>query len=234
MARTADTATRTRTVAYLRCSTASQANEGVSLEAQRAKAEAYAALYDLDLVAVEVDAGLSAKTLDRPGLQRALAALRAGEADAILVVKLDRLTRSVRDLGDLVDRYFAAGRWALLSVGEQIDTRSAAGRLVLNVLASVAQWEREATGERTSVAMQHKAACGEYTGGRVPYGFRLAADGVHLESDPAEAEVLKLAAELRTAGLSLERTAAELDRRGFRSRTGRIFAAVQIARMVAA
>jgi Resolvase, N terminal domain len=60
-----------------------------------------------------------------------------GKAEALLVVKLDRLTRSVVDLGTLVDRYFAPGKAALMSVGEQIDTRSAPGRLVLNVLASV-------------------------------------------------------------------------------------------------
>src|SRR5216684_2636542 len=85
--------------------------------------------------------------LDRPGLQRALAMLKAGEGEALLGVKLDRLTRSVVDLGTLVERYFVPGKAALLSVGEQIDTRSAAGRLVLNVLASVSQWEREAIGE---------------------------------------------------------------------------------------
>jgi hypothetical protein len=68
--------------------------------------------------------------------------LKEGEAEALLVVKLDRLTRSVVDLGTLVERYFAPGKAALLSVGEQIDTRSAAGRLVLNVLASVSQIER--------------------------------------------------------------------------------------------
>jgi DNA invertase Pin-like site-specific DNA recombinase len=111
-----------------------------------------------------VDAGESAKTLDRPGLQRALGTLKRGEADALLVVKLDRLTRSVVDLGSLVERYFAPGKAALLSVGEQIDTRSAAGRLVLNVLASVSQWEREAIAERTATAMQHKARQGEYAG----------------------------------------------------------------------
>jgi len=65
--------------------------------------------------------------------------LKAGEAEALLVVKLHRLTRSVVDLGMLVERYFAPGKPALLSVGEQIDTRSAAGRLVLNVLALVSQ-----------------------------------------------------------------------------------------------
>lgn len=225
--------TKTRTIAYIRVSTDKQAEHGVSLEAQRAKLEAYAALFDLDLIAVEVDAGASAKSLDRPALQRTLAAVRAGKAEAVLVAKLDRLTRSVRDLGDLVERYFASGKWALLSVGEQIDTRSAAGRLVLNLLASVAQWEREATGERTSAAMRHKAALGEYTGGDVPYGYALGADGVNLQQEPAEAAVMTAARELRAAGLSLRAVAAELDRRGLRSRAGRPFLAPQIARIVA-
>jgi len=154
----------TRTIAYLRVSTDKQADRGVSLDAQRAKVKAYAELYDLELAEMIVDAGESAKSLDRPGLKRALGMLKAGDAEALLVVKLDRLTRSVVDLGTLVERYFAPGKAALLSVGEQIDTRSAAGRLVLNVLASVSQWEREAIGERTATAMQYKAKQGEYTG----------------------------------------------------------------------
>jgi len=129
----------TRTIAYLRVSTDKQADRGVSPDAQRAKLKAYAELYELDLVEVIVDAGHSAKSLDRLGVQRALGMLKAGDAEALLVVKLDRLTRSVVDLGTLVERYFAPGKAALLSVGEQIDTRSAAGRLVLNVLASVSQ-----------------------------------------------------------------------------------------------
>jgi len=114
----------TRTIAYLRVSTDKQADRGVSLDAQRAKLKAYAELYELDLVEIIVDAGQSAKSLDRPGLQRALAMLKAGEAEALLVVKLDRLTRSVVDLGTLVERYFAPGKAALLSVGEQIDRQS--------------------------------------------------------------------------------------------------------------
>lgn len=144
----------TRVVGYIRVSTEGQADEGVSLEAQRARLEAFALATDLILVGIHVDAGLSAKTLERPGLLRALALLEAGQADGILVAKLDRLTRSVRDLGDLVERYFAS-RFSLLSVSDAIDTRSASGRLVLNVLCSVAQWEREATGERTREALAH-------------------------------------------------------------------------------
>ena len=233
--KTETTSTRTRTVAYIRVSTDKQAEHGISLEAQRAKLESYAALYDLDLVAVEVDAGLSASTLDRPGLQSALAMLRTRKASALLVVKLDRLTRSVRDLGELVEGYFGAGKAAsLLSVGDQIDTRTAAGRMVLNLLTTVAQWEREATAERTSAAMQHKASAGEYTGGKVLYGFTLAPCGVLLVEDASEQAVLAQARELHASGLSLRAVAAELDRRGIVSRVGRAFAAPQIARMVAA
>lgn len=221
----------TRCVAYVRVSTTKQADEGVSLEAQRAKLEAYAALYDLAIVDLVVDAGQSAKTLDRPGLQRALASLRTGKADALLVVKLDRLTRSVRDLGTLIDSYFAPGKAALLSVSEQIDTRSAGGRLVLNVLASVSQWEREAIGERTSAAMQHMRTEGQYTGGRAPYGYRLAEDGTLIE-DEAEQGVIARVRDARDRGLSLRAIVAELERAGIVGRTGRPLAVTQVQRIV--
>jgi DNA invertase Pin-like site-specific DNA recombinase len=221
---------RTRTVAYIRVSTEKQADRGVSLETQRAKVEAYAALYDLEVVEVVVDAGVSAKTLDRPGLTNALGMLRSGKADALLVVKLDRLTRSVRDLGELVERYLAPGKSALLSVGEQIDTRSAAGRLVPNVLASVSQWEREAIGERTAAAMAHKAACGEYTGGEAPFGYAVA-EGRLVTIDHEQA-IIGEARRLRAMGRSLRAVAAELDRAGLRARNGKTFAAAQVARMV--
>jgi DNA invertase Pin-like site-specific DNA recombinase len=208
------------------------AEKGVSLDAQQAKAKAYAELYDLDVVETIIDAGVSAKTLARPGLERALGLLKTGKADALLVVKLDRLTRSVADLGRLVERYFAPGKAALLSVGEQIDTRSAGGRLVLNVLGAVSQWEREAVGERTSAALQHKAAQGEYIGGDAPYGFRVADDGQHLEPHPPEQALVKEARRLHKSGLSLRAVARELGARGFRTRTGRAFAPVQVQRMV--
>ena len=222
----------TKAVAYVRVSTEKQADAGQSLEAQQAKVTAYAGLYDLELVEVIVDAGESAKSLDRPGLTRALAMLKSGEADALVVVKLDRLTRSVRDLGELVDRYFANGKAALLSVSEQIDTRSAAGRLVLNVLASVSQWEREAIGERTAAVMQHKAKAGEYTGGRAPYGFRVEAG--RLVRVEAEQAVLAAARKAKAKGLSLRAIARVLEQRGVLSRVGKAFAPTQIARLVAA
>ena len=162
---------------------------------------------------------------------RVLAMLKSGQADAVVVVKLDRLTRSVRDLGELVETYFASGKAALLSVSEQIDTRSAGGRLVLNVLASVSQWEREAIGERTSAVMQFKASQGEYTGGKAPYGFKVEAG--ELIPVAGEQEVLSAAREAKAAGLSLRAIARALEARGFVTRTGRTFAPVQVARLVA-
>lgn len=221
----------TRTIAYIRVSTDKQVEHGVSLEAQQSKLAAYAQLYDLELVETVTDAGLSAKTLDRPGLQQALAMLKAGHADALLVVKLDRLTRSVADLGRLIDTYFTPGGAALMSVSEQIDTRTAAGRLILNILGSVSQWERETIGERTRDAMRHKQAQGEYIGGEAPYGFQVQ-DGVLIEDD-IEQEILRQARELHAGGLSLRKVAAELGARGFTTRKGKEFAAAQISRMVA-
>ena len=222
----------TSAVAYIRVSTDKQADRGVSLDAQQAKIHAYASLYDLELVDTLVDAGASAKTLERPGLQKALTMLKSGKAEALIVVKLDRLTRSVADLGELVDRYFASGKAALLSVSEQIDTRSASGRLVLNVLASVAQWEREAIGERTSAAMQHKQAQGEYIGGHAPYGYRVTDAGELAEHAPEQA-VIAEARTLRLGGLSLRAIAKALDNRGIKARNGKAFVAMQIGRLVA-
>ena len=215
--------TRTRVVGYARVSTEGQADGGVSLEAQTAKLNAYALAMDLDLVAIEVDAGLSAKTLARPALQRALSMLEAGTAEGLLVCKLDRLTRSVRDLGDLVERYFAS-KFSLLSVADSIDTRSAAGRLVLNVLASVAQWEREATGERTRDALAHLRTQGVKLGGEAlgwVRGEACDAEGRRVVVDvEGESETVERIADLRAEGLPLRTIAARLDAEGRKTKRG--------------
>jgi site-specific DNA recombinase len=175
-----------RIIAYSRVSTQDQSDHGVSLQAQRAKLAAYAGVYDLEVVEFIQDAGESAKSLNRTGLQRALEMLRNGQADGLAIVKLDRLTRSVGDFQTLIDGYFGekAGK-QLFSVSDSIDTRTAAGRLVLNVLLSVAQWEREATGERTKSALQHKISCRQRVG-KVRYGFDLGANGKSLVSNGVE------------------------------------------------
>jgi DNA invertase Pin-like site-specific DNA recombinase len=222
-----------RVLGYIRVSTDKQVDKGISLEVQRAKLGAYCQLYDLELVDVIVDPGESAKSLKRPGVQSALSRLAAGEAEGLLVVKLDRLTRSVRDLGDLVDISRKQG-WALISVGEQLDTSSAAGRMVMNILAVISQWEREAIGERTSAALKHKAAKGEYTGGTTRYGVRSSGKGSKVTESVAEEQiVLAEVARLRGSELSYQAIADELAARGIFNRKGNRFAPMQVARIAA-
>lgn len=211
-----------RVVGYVRVSSEDQAREGVSLDAQREKVTGYARLYDLDMAEVVTDAGVSAKTIDRPGLARVLAMLDAGEVDGVVVAKLDRLTRSVADLARLLDAYFGeAGGKQLFSVGDSIDTRTAAGRLVLNVLMSVSQWEREVIVERTRTAVRFKQSRSERVSGRIPYGYKLAGNGKTLEPDPGEAATLAEVRAWHASGKSLRAIAAELQRRDVPTKTGR-------------
>lgn len=161
-----------RAVGYVRVSTEMQVQEGVSLESQKLRVQAHCTAMDIKLVDIKTDAGESAKSLERPGIQAALKMLTQGKADALIVMKLDRLTRSVKDLGVLCETYFGDGKpWSLLSVSDSIDTRSASGKLILNVLTSVAQWEREALADRVREAMQHMKSQGVYLGA-APYGFK--------------------------------------------------------------
>jgi site-specific DNA recombinase len=202
-------------------STEEQATEGVSLDAQRSKLVAYADLYDLDLVAVEVDGGVSAKSLARPGLAAAFDRLDRGDVEGLIVAKLDRLSRSVADWNGLIDRYFGdrAGR-KLFSVGDSVDTRTASGRMVLNMLMTIAQWEREVIVERTRDAMAHKRARSEWLG-QVPFGFDLADDGKALVPNPLELEALDRVRGWRAEGWTLRKIAAELTARGIPTKQGR-------------
>src|SRR5947208_7110065 len=149
-----------KAIGYVRVSTDKQADKGISLEAQAEKIRAMAMLHDHQLLDVLVDGGESAKSLKRPAMAKLLAMIDAGQVKTVIVAKLDRLTRSVRDLCELLERFERRGV-ALVSVAESLDTGSAAGRLVLNIMAAVSQWEREAIGERTRDALGHKRSQGE-------------------------------------------------------------------------
>ncbi len=204
-------------IGYTRVSTRDQANSGASLAAQRAKVEAYATLHDLELVEVIEDAGHSAKSLDRPGMARLLELIRRRKVGVVVVAKLDRITRSVRDLGELVELFKRSGV-EFASVADHIDTSTAAGRLVLNVMGSVSQWEREAIGERTAEALAAMRAQGRRISRHAPYGYRND-DSSGWVVDVAEQRGVSLIVELRGQGMSLRQIAAELARLGIRSRT---------------
>ncbi len=221
-----------RAYGYVRVSTEKQAGQGISLEAQAEKIKAMATVHGAELVEIISDGGESAKSLNRPGVQRLLALVDAGDVDTVIIAKLDRLTRSVKDLAELLETFERRGV-SLVSVADSLDTKSASGRLVLNIMMSVSQWEREAIGERTRDALQHKKANGERVG-TIPFGYRLSAHGKRLEENPREQEALCKIRELRELGYSLREISEELNRRGYLTRRGSLWQHAYVASLLKA
>jgi DNA invertase Pin-like site-specific DNA recombinase len=216
-----------KALGYVRVSTDKQ---GISLDAQAEKIKAMALVQSAELVDTIVEGGESAKSLNRPGMTKLLAMVDKGKVQAVIVAKLDRLTRSVKDLCELLERFERRGV-ALISVAESLDTGSAAGRLVLNIMAAVSQWEREAIGERTRDALSHKRSQGERVG-NIRFGYRLCADAKHVEPDPGEQAVLAEIRRLRQSGHTLRGIAAALNRRSLRTRRGSAWRLEHVARII--
>ena len=206
MAKNTTTTTLTvRAIGYRRVSTDEQAQSGAGLDAQSAKIHQLCQARGWELLDIHTDAGVSGgrAVADRPSLQVALAVLAAGDADVLVVPKLDRLARSVTMLAGLMDLAEAQG-WQLVVSDADVDTTTAGGRLVANVLGSVAEWERGIIRERTRDALQARKAAGVRLGRPVvlPQGAR------------------ERVAELHEQGLSLRGVAAQLTAEGVPTATG--------------
>lgn len=200
---------------YVRVSTEEQAREGLSLEGQEAKIRGYASVHDLELVEIVRDEGYSGKSLKRPGLSGLLKRIAGEEREALIVWKLDRLTRSTRDLLHLVEDVFKESGTRFLSISEQIDTESATGRFFLTIMGAMAQMERELVGERTKLALSAKREKGEYTGG-IPYGWRM--EGKVLVREEREQEQIAKMRSWRKQGLSYKEIAYWLNEEGVHSK----------------
>jgi len=208
-----------RAIGYVRVSTEEQAREGVSLAAQEARIRAYATAKDLVLVDVVRDEGLSGKDLDRPGMQRLIAACQGGEVQAVVVMKLDRLSRRTRDLLYLIEDVFQAKEVSLHSLHETVDTSSASGRFFLRIMGALAEMERELIGERTAAALAHKKARGDRLG-TTPLGYRTPGPGQPLEPVPAEQETIRRISGLHRRGQSYSAIAARLTKEGRPTKRG--------------
>jgi DNA invertase Pin-like site-specific DNA recombinase len=213
-----------KAIGYTRCSTNEQADSGLGLDAQAERIKAYATMRSLQLVELITDAGVSGgKPLaTRDGGQRLLAVLKDHRADAVVMLKLDRMFRNAGDCLTTVERWEKAGV-ALHVVdlgGNAIDTTSAAGRFMLVVLAGAAEMERNLTRERTRSAMAVKRGNGQRIG-TVPYGFDLADDGATLVTNEAEQAVIADIHAWRSAGWTLERIADALTARAVPTKTGK-------------
>ena len=150
-----------KVIGYVRVSTDEQADSGAGLEAQRTAILAEAerrGWSECDLTFIE-DAGYSGKDLYRPGIEAALDTLRHHRADALVVSKLDRLSRSMLDFAGLMDRSTREG-WALVALDLGVDTTTPQGEMVAAVMAVFAQFERRLIGQRTKDALAAKKAAG--------------------------------------------------------------------------
>lgn len=221
-----------RIVGYVRVSTDDQ---NLGPEAQRASLLRWCERQGAELAAVFTDHGVSgAAPLDRrPALMSAVDALKEHGAAVLLVAKRDRLARDVV-VTAMVERLVERQGARVMAADGTGDVEGPEGMLMRGIVDLFAQYERAIIRARTKSALQVKRSRGEFTGGRVPYGYRLASDGVSLVDHPEEQELISTARQLRTEGLTLRAVARELASRGFKSRTGRVLDPRQVSRLLPA
>lgn len=204
-----------KAIGYIRVSTEQQADEGVSLAAQKAKIAAWCEVNDYELNSLFVDAGISGKSMDkRQGLKDALAAVKKG--GVLVVYSLSRLARSTKDTLAISEQLDKAGA-DLVSLTEKIDTTGAAGKMMFRMLAVLAEFERDVIAERTKSAMSHKKQIGEVYS-PIPFGFQ-AIDG-RLEQVESEALMVTEILAMRNSGATLSAIANSLNVRGIEGKRG--------------
>jgi len=212
---------------YVRVSSAKQAKDGLSLKMQGERISAYCQAKGLELNAIYLDDGVSAKSIHlRHGFKAALDEVYSGKVTGLIVFKLDRAFRSTGDSIATAEKLNKLGR-DFISVSESIDTTSAVGKLFFTMMSAFAQFERDVTSERTLAVMSDKQDRSEKTGGHCPFGYRVIessrSDGKvlkTLEPDSTEQRVIARIHELKTNGHSFRSIAQELNREGYQTRTG--------------
>lgn len=220
-------------IGYCRVSTEGQAEDGVSLDAQRAKLEAWAALNDEPELLVFVDAGISGSSMaQRPGLQSALDAV-CKRKGVLVVYSLSRLARSTRDTLQISDRLAKAGA-ELVSLSEKLDTTSAAGKMLFRLLAVLAEFERDQISERTRSAMAHMRTEQRRISRHPPFGWDLDESATHLTPNAAEQKTVAKMGALRAKGLSYRSIALRLDEAGVPTKTGKGTWTAKVVRSVLA
>jgi len=207
-----------RAVGYVRVSTDMQAADGLSLDAQTAAIEQYTSLHGLKLQSIYKDVISGAKS-ERQGLQAALESLQRG-ADVLVVLKFDRLSRSIKHFCELYETYFQSGEKELVAIRESIRLDSSLGRALVSILLVFAQMEREATAERTREAVSHIRQLG-YHHGKAPYGFKAvpAPDQPRfkvLVENPEEQKILGAIKVWLDAGLKVPDIATRLNNEGIK------------------
>ena len=216
---------------YMRIST-DEEHQPYSLGAQQTKLHAYIQSQDNWKLAFEYSDQASGAKLERPELQRALRDAKAGKFDLLLVYRVDRFSRSVRGLAQLLEE-LAQSNVAFRSSTEPFDTTTAAGRMMVQMLAVFAEFERATIIDRVINGMERKAARGEWTSGQRPYGYTTDPKTHQLvvieDEAPIVQTMFKLYAEKKFGTKNLAQLLTE---RGYRTRSGKPWSATAILRIL--
>jgi DNA invertase Pin-like site-specific DNA recombinase len=221
------TARKRRAIGYVRVSTVEQ-TDGYGLAVQEQRIRDYCRASGLRLLDVERDEGVSgANGLDaRQGLATALAALEAGDADVLVVHRLDRLARSFVTQETIVERLCARGREVHSTSQEDVSSTDPERVLVRQILGAIGQYEGAVIRGRMAAGKAVKAARKGYVGGQPRYGTK--AEGRALVADPEEAALVERVHALRAAGHSYREVAETLDAEGFRPRRAASWSAMTV------
>ena len=213
---------------YIRVSTDKQADHGLSLDAQESELRRFASDRGWQVVDLYVDGGYSAKSTEqRPAYQQMIADINHGRIDTILVTKLDRLTRSVRNLCEINEELLRTGKAHLVCSRDGINTFEVGSSLLMHILAILGQLERETTGARVSAAIRHIQDSGGHYG-KVPFGYRTAPHPTNprmrvLEPDPESYPMLQSMFEWYDQKVGLTEIASRLHEMGSRPRYGGVW-----------
>jgi len=222
------TESRPETARLLRCAiyTRKSTEEGLeqafnTLQAQREAAEAYIlSQRQASWVAVQDhydDGGFSGASLERPAMQRLLAAIDAGSIDCVVVYKVDRLSRSLLDFARLMKRFDRRGV-SFVSVTQEFNTTTSLGRLTLNILLSFAQFEREIISERTRDKLSAARRKGKWIGGWPVLGYNVDSKGGRLIVNAKEAVQVREIYRIAAASETLEAALRAIQAGGFQTK----------------
>ncbi len=175
------------------------------------------------------DPGFSGGNMNRPGLKRLINDIQLGKIDIVVVYKIDRLSRSLADFAKMVEVFDAHGV-SFSSVTQQINSATSMGRLMLNVLLSFAQFEREVTGERIRDKIAASKRKGMWMGGSVPLGYRV--DNRTLQIEPQEAELVQQIFDQFIAEKSTTKIVRNLNDRGIQTKRGKAFCKQRIYKIL--
>lgn len=210
--------TKKRVFVYVRVSTTEQAEEGYSLGEQEDRLRKYCEAMDWVLVKVYTDGGFSGANMDRPALKEMIKAIEKGDADVVLVDKLDRMSRSQFDTLYLIQEVFTKHNVAFVSRAEAFDTSTPFGRAMVGILAVFAELERERIKERMSEGREGRAKEGKWRGSNAPTGYDYNKVTGFLEVNKYEAEQVKLVYEMFNARTPVYTIMNRMNSKGYRAK----------------